>query len=136
MKTLAAELNLPVINLLDVENYNHFTAGPAEFIWLFVHASLIFTNSFHGVALSILFKRPFLNREMPDDASGVSMASRIESLLKLFGLEDRRTFGEKIFTADEALTIDFSRRDEVLPIERARAFNFLSTALLSGGDAK
>ncbi|MBE8952425.1 MAG: polysaccharide pyruvyl transferase family protein [Quinella sp. 1Q7] len=60
VKTLADELNLPVINLLDPLNYEHFTMGPAEFIWLFMNASLIFTNSFHGVALSILFKRPFV----------------------------------------------------------------------------
>ena len=135
-KTFADKLNLPVINLLDVANYNHFTVGPAEFIWLFAHASLIFTNSFHGLAFSILFKRPFLNRELDNDKDGVAMSSRITSLLKLFGLPERSVQDEDKFTLDELLAIDFSRRDKVLPIERARAFNFLSTALLSGGEAK
>ena len=129
VKTLAAELNLPVINLLDVLNYDHFTVGPAEFIWLFANASLIFTNSFHGAAFSILFKRPFINREVDNDNLGVSMASRLTSLLKLFGLESRRSIGNKHLTADEALTIDFAHRDEILPLERDKAFNFLSAAL-------
>lgn len=129
VKTLAAELNLPVINLLDVLNYDHFTVGPAEFVWLFANASLIFTNSFHGAAFSILFKRPFINREVDNDNSGVKMASRLTSLLKLFGLESRRSVGNKHFTADEALTVDFTRRDEVLPLERDKAFKFLSEAL-------
>lgn len=129
VKTLAAELNLPVINLFDVLNYDYFTVGPAEFVWLFANASLIFTNSFHGAAFSILFKRPFINREIDNDNSGVSMASRLTSLLKMFELESRHSIGNKHLTANEALTIDFTRRDEVLHRERKKAFNFLSEAL-------
>lgn len=136
VKTLAAELGLPVINLLDAENFDHFTVGPAEFVWLFANASLIFTNSFHGVAFSILFKRPFINREIGNDKSGVAMANRMVTLLKLFGLEDRRPSEEKIFTAKEALTIDFSRRNEVLSLERAKAFSFLAKAFSGEPSAK
>ena len=136
VKTLAVELGLPVINLLDTENFNHFTVGPAEFIWLYSRASLIFSNSFHGVALSILFNRPLINREIENDKSGVSMANRITSLLELFGLEDRRPTAEKVFTAKEALTVDFSRCREVLSVERVKAFKFLSEALIPGGEVK
>ena len=121
VKKIAAELGLPVINLLDTENYNHFTTGPAEFIWLLAHASLVFTNSFHGAAFSLLFKRPFVLNALREEND-----PRLLSFLKLFGLEDR--------TAPvDPLKIDFARCDEVLPIERLRAFKFLSTAL--GGDA-
>ena len=129
VKTVADKLNLPVINLLDFYNYNHFTIGPAEFIWLFANASLIFTNSFHGVAFSILFKRPFLNREIENDSEGVSMSLRIPSLLKLFGLEDRKVSTNENRKLDELLSVDFTRRDEVLPVERDKAFQFLSTVL-------
>ena len=130
VKKLSAELGLPVINLLDAENFNHFTAGPAEFVWLFKNASLIFTNSFGGINFSILFRRPFINREISKDNMGVAMSSRITSLLKLFGLEDRRPTPDKALTAEAVMNIDFSQRDEVLPFERARAFNFLSGALI------
>ncbi len=136
VKTLAAELGLPVINLLDPENFNHFSVGPAEFIWLFAHAALIFTNSFHGAAFSILFKRPFINRELENDKFGVYMGNRLTSLLELFGLGDRQSTGEKVFTAKEALTIDFTRAEKILAVERAKSFKFLSKALLPGGDAK
>lgn len=127
IKALAKKLDLPVINLLDTKNYNHFTVGPAEFVWLFANSSLTFSNSFHGVSFSILFKRPFINLEVSNDKGGVSMYSRITSLLKLFGLEDRTQM------LADPLKIDFTRRDEVLPFERARAFKFLSEALLGGG---
>ena len=130
VKIFAEKLDLPVINLLDLANYNHFTVGPAEFVWLFANASLIFTNSFHGVAFSILFKHPFINREISDDPNGISMSRRITGLLKLFGLENRRTFGdEKVFSPKDSLKIDFSRRDEVLPLERAKSFKFLAESL-------
>ena len=129
VKTLSKELDLPVINLLDAENFNHFTVGPAEFIWLFIHASLIFTNSFHGVAFSILFKRPFINREILNDESGVLMANRIITFLKIFKLENRRPPEEKNLTLEEIFTIDFTHRDELLPLEREKAFKFLENAL-------
>lgn len=123
VQNLADKIGLPVINLLDTENYNHFTTGPAEFVWLFANASLIFTNSFHGMAFSTLFKHPFVV-----NALRIKNDPRLTSFLKLFGLEDR-------FEPAEPLKIDFTRRDEVLPLERARAFQFLTKALL-GGDEK
>lgn len=123
VKNFADKIGLPVINLLDTENYNHFTTGPAEFIWLFANASLVFTNSIHGVAFSTLFEHPFVanNLRRNDDP-------RLTSFLQLFGLEDR-------FNPAEPLKIDFTRRAEILPFERAKAFKFLSEAFL-GGDAK
>lgn len=122
IKTFAAKFNLPTINLLDTENFNHFTTGPAEFIWLFANSTLTFTNSFHGVAFSILFKRPFINLEVVGDNEGVTMSNRIATLLKLFGLEDRSTM------LAEPLKIDFTRREEILSLERRRAFKFLLEA--------
>lgn len=123
VKTFADKIGLPVINLLDTENYNHFTAGPAEFVWLFANASLVFTNSYHGMAFSLLFKHPFVTNNLRSNND-----PRLISFLTLFGLGDR-------FKPADPLKIDFTRCDEVLPLERARAFKFLSEALL-GGDAK
>lgn len=130
IKQLADKLDLPVINLMDTENYNHYTVGPAEFIWLFANATLIFTNSFYGTAFSLLFKRPFALNGLRGNND-----PRLESLLKLFGLEDRMT------ALADPLAIDFSRREEVLPVEKAKAFKYLSEALgveprekLLGGD--
>ena len=129
VKTIAAELDLPVINLLDIENYDHFTVGPAEYIWLLEHATLIFANSFHAIAFAILFKRPFINRIFKSDGHEFKLDYRLHNVLKIFGLEDRRTADEKSFTAEKAMKIDFTRRDEVLPLEKQKALKFLSNAL-------
>lgn len=116
VNSFADKLNLPVINLLNTENYNHFTVGPAEFIWLFTHASLVYTNSFHGAAFATLFKHPFVLNALRKDND-----PRFLSLLKMFGLGDR-------FNPAEPMEIDFSSYEEVLSSERAKAFNFLAEA--------
>ncbi len=128
IKSVAAELNLPVINLLDIKNFNHYTIGPEEFLYLFAHATLIYANSFHGVAFSILFKRPFVNCEYTDERSK-GMGTRMPSLLKMFGLENRAVYTEDFHKIKSPLEMDFSRRDEVLTFERMKAFKFLSKAL-------
>lgn len=126
IKNLADFLKLPLINLLDWNNYWHCVIGAEEFLYLFSKASLIFTNSFHGVIFSILFRRPFMNAEV--DLVPM-MSTRIPGLLKMFGLEDRIAVTEKIYDVQKLLEIDYSTRDRILPVERGKAFKFLSTAL-------
>ena len=126
IKDVAKSLNLPIINLLDVDNYWHYITGPEEFVWLFANANLIFTHSFHGTAFAILFRRPFMEIEIPGQTH---VLTRIPEVLKKFGLENRMTTLEKNYTIDSILEIDYSTRDKILPQEREKAFNFLSNAL-------
>ena len=130
IKSIAAELNLPVINALDYENFRHYAIGPEEFLYLIANATLIYTNSFHGVAFSVLFKRPFINREY-DDKKSKSMSLRIPGFLKMFKLESRIALPQNDYKIDSPLEIDFSTRDKILPQERLKALNFLVTALNS-----
>ena len=141
IKSVAAKLNLPVINLLDYENFHHYAIGPEEFLYLIANAALIYTNSFHGVAFSVLFKKPFINREY-DDEKSKSMSLRIPGFLKMFGLENRIALPQNDYKIDSPFEIDFSVRDKILPQERLKAFNFLANALgveipavLTKGDA-
>ena len=126
IKDLAKYLNLPLINLLDWDNYWHYIISPEEFVYLFSKASLIFTNSFHGCIFSILFRRPFMNAEVDN---GQNMTTRIPGLLKMFGLEDKIMSTQKTYSAESFFEIDYSTRDRILPLERGKAFKFLSSAL-------
>ena len=123
---IAKKLNLPVINLLDLDNYWHYVTSPEEFVYLFANASLVFTNSFHGCVFSVLFGRPFMNVEV-DKAE--HMSTRIPGLLKKFGVENKIVTADEIFSMDSFLEIDYSTRDKILPLEREKAFKFLSSAL-------
>lgn len=138
VKIIASKLNLPVINLMDFNNFNHYTVGIEEWIFLMMNASLVFSNSFHGTSFAIIFKRPFIYREDNDDSTKI-ISLRLPSLLKTFGLEDRFAKIENDYKIDSPLEIDFSTRDKILPQEREKAFKFLADALsennLNGGQS-
>lgn len=70
-----------------------YHVGPQDFISLLKHADLVFTNSYHGLTLSVLFEKPVLVTTLgsPDRAR---IKSRIEDLVELLGLQDR-VIGEK-----------------------------------------
>lgn len=56
-----------------------YSAGPQDFLGWIKNAEIILTSSFHGVAFSIIYKKEFY----------AFNTTRIESLLKQVGLEDR-----------------------------------------------
>ncbi|MEM4452196.1 MAG: polysaccharide pyruvyl transferase family protein [Thermosphaera sp.] len=62
--------------------------GPQDFISLLKHADLVFTDSYHGLTLSVLFEKPVLvtTLGLPHRAG---VKSRIEDLVELLGLQDR-----------------------------------------------
>lgn len=57
--------------------------SPYEFVYLFLHAEMIFTSSFHGAAFSVQSGRPFLAFVSGDETAD----SRVLSLLRKVGAE-------------------------------------------------
>lgn len=98
VKALSKKYHLPVVvvykNLREMlyPNIKRYDAGPAEFVSLISGAEFVFTNSFHGCALSILFKKKF--QVFVDGTPEQGTSSRIYSLMGTFGLADRIVFGE------------------------------------------
>lgn len=62
---------------------HNYTAKVEEFLSLIYHADYVVSNSFHGVAFSIIFQKQFFVIGMGEKAS------RVTSLLKLLKLNDR-----------------------------------------------
>ncbi len=63
--------------------------GPREFIYMIRNASVVITDSFHGTAFSILFKKPFFSINRYKSSDNKSMNSRISSILEDYGLMER-----------------------------------------------
>jgi len=128
------ELNVPLVSLHKRYLFqrgkksliNDFELMPVE-DWLanFYEADYIVTDSFHGTVFSIIFNKQFIsigNRER-------GMA-RFNSLLKIFGLEDRLVFSELDVT--EKLIkekINYTKINEIIEKERSKSFDFLIAAL-------
>ena len=99
--------------------------GPGEFLWLFAHANCVVTNSFHGTVFSILNEKEFVS-VIP---RGMTNASRIESLLKVVGLEARLVRAEESAPKGERPRIDWGDVRTRLEAARRESVDFLERAL-------
>jgi hypothetical protein len=94
-------------------------AGVDEFLSLIKHAELVFTNSFHGVCFSIIYKKEFYSFTR-------KTGKKIENLCTLFDLKAR--FINQDFVEDFE-SIDYSKVFNILNIERSKSIAFIENAL-------
>lgn len=130
---IAEELGLTVVNLLDENVYEHYVTGVDEFLWAIDHASLVYTDSFHGSVFSILFQTPFVVCDRVGTGKGDAsekMGSRLDTLLGYFGFEDRRTNQFKDYRIENPLQLPaWERCEPVLAKERSRSAEYLRRVL-------
>lgn len=125
IQIIAKKNKLTVISLSNIRECETYQTGPAEFIDYIHSASLLCTDSFHGVVFSILMETPFI---IFDRKSGsLSMYSRIDTLLRTFKLESRKAIN--VLTNEQVLNIDYSHIPEIIEIERNKALSYLNKAL-------
>lgn len=123
----AKENNCKVINLYSefaMNDQDSYTADPSEFLWLINNCSLFYTDSFHGMALSIILKKLFVccNRIDKDK----SMSSRIDQLLSVFALEDRKFTN---MTDENKFKCDYTGMDKIIKSEQEKGKQYLERAL-------
>jgi formate hydrogenlyase subunit 6/NADH:ubiquinone oxidoreductase subunit I len=85
-----------------------YDVDPFDFINLIHYAEYICTDSFHGSVFSILNQKKFFTFRRFSDKSVVSTNSRIYSLLKNFGLENRLLTGNEDVEKAIEEKLDFS----------------------------
>ena len=94
--------------------------------WLqaFVDAEMIITDSFHGTVLSIIFNKPFWVVVNVDRGS-----DRFDTLLNIFGLNNRKIETSDISNIDFKEPIDWIRVNHIRSIEKQKALEFLFNSL-------
>lgn len=97
------------------------TASPEKFLCYLKYASCIFTTSFHGTALSVLFEKDFYYLKQNTSAD-----LRIETLLKILGLENRIIDNIDIL---HSAPIVYDEVRGKLDIFRSESVNYLKHAL-------
>lgn len=97
ISTLSSQMNIPAqsVNGLTYSSENALSSSEGDQSvegWLaaFYKAKFIVTDSFHGVAFSILFNKPFIAYGNPSRG-----LARFTSLLHMFGLEERLVTSSK-----------------------------------------
>ena len=117
---------LKVIDLANNENIDYFCSPPSEFLYLIKKCSLMYTDSFHGTVFSIINKRPFV---ISSRQSRVNMDSRIDTLLSMFHLENRKVSEENNYEIANPMEIEYPDVEAILNRERQRSKEFLCKAL-------
>lgn len=97
-------------------------SGPKEFLWYINNAEIVLTNSFHGIAFSIIFQKPFyvITRE---NARG-----KIYNILNELGLSER-LFGNEIDIDTMLFSLDYENVNTKLNCLKSSSYNFLKKAL-------
>lgn len=98
-------------------------ATPQMFLSLFLNASYVVAGSFHGTAFSINFQKDFVSI-LP-----CKFTTRVESLLSIFGLEDRMIGPQNNDLSHILTPINYTKVTEKLDRERERSMDFLKSQL-------
>lgn len=128
LEKLSKELGLKLIQFLG-DDFDSYVTSPEEFVYLISHASLVYTDSFHGTVFSILHDRPFVVCDRIGDQVSANMGSRIDTLLRLFHLEERRGTAANHYQIENPLEITYKDKEKILKEQRQKADDFLRKAL-------
>jgi len=100
---------------------NMDAVGPGEFVWLFNHTEAVVTTSFHGVAFSIIYQKPFyfiVTGKMRN-------VSRVESLCRVLGLQKRIVNGKDVGSIQIEELVDYVECHDRLEGEKNKSSEFL-----------
>lgn len=117
-------------NFADITPYR---AGPAEFVNLIRYAEYVCTDSFHGTVFSVIFGKKFFTFNRFHSGSSISTNSRIDTLLSMLSLEERRKTGEEEIRKCMAQEIDYDSVYKKLDRRRKESIVFLKNALRDTG---
>ena len=103
----------------DPRKHPAFGVGPGEFLGLIQDAQCVFTNSFHGLAISIALQRDFYVEYSTDTNS------RLINLVEMLDLQDRVITQQHL----KAVAIDYEAVDKKLQDQRDYSQAFLQEIL-------
>lgn len=119
IKKVSEEYELEIVNVLDKKS-KFYVTDPFDFITLISKAKIVITDSFHGSVFSIIYHIPLVICSREDHF--LSMNSRIDTLVKKFGIENR-LFSNIDFK--DLLNDDYTQYDLNIQKERSKVMKFL-----------
>ena len=122
VKIFAEKKNIIIYQLNSLENKEFFALNPAEFLFMIKNAKYVLTDSFHAVAFSIKFHKEFYvfrRKQLGYE----SMFSRIETIIKRFGLESKIQDRDEI--KETTSMIDWEMIDDILEFEKEKSIKKL-----------
>lgn len=130
IQNICEEHRLKNIRILDESFPDGYIVDPCEFLYLVLHAELVYTDSFHGAVFSTIFERPFMVFAREEhEKSFCNITSRIDNLLSMFSLQDRMLSSSNKKCLERPFSLSFEGNDRILRQEKDRAKLYLKNAL-------
>ena len=130
-RKISNQLNLPILNLAGKykrwAKYNYLTPTPEQWLYIIHHAEFICTNSFHGVAFSIIYRRPFI-------CCAAQKGGRSKTNGRVLNLLDQTHLSDRYITnisqlQDIANRNDYGESEMYIELYRNRSLEWLKNAL-------
>lgn len=118
------------LNFADVRPYD---VDPADFVNLIANAEIVLTDSFHGTMFSIYYHRDFFTFNYDVQGSKNSVNSRIDSIMQLLQIEERRLTGNEDALMCLQKKIDWDALQERLDRFRDESEKYLIDAMKNSG---
>ncbi|AEF84645.1 2-oxoglutarate decarboxylase [Treponema primitia ZAS-2] len=97
-----------------------------DFVYLYLNANFVITDSFHGTVFALLFNKPFVT--IGNKMRGMS---RFDSLFEMIENKERFTTDAETIIGNEKLfeALDYEKINSVLKEERKKSLDWLKNAL-------
>lgn len=127
-KKLGEMLNIPVIDMTGnatrgnrVFGVESIKVGPDEFLSYIKHAAYVVTNSFHGTAFSVTYRKQFV--VIPHTKTG----NRVTDLLNRVGLSSRWCSSQEEAIKLIQMPVDFTGVTENIAALREQSMNYIAS---------
>lgn len=109
--------------MLTQKGWNQWTT-PVDFVDLFRNAHFVITTSYHGLAFSLIFNKPFYQYSV-----NAKIDARADDLLRKVCLSDRKINSESIIDHRNLMNIDWNGVNRLLDGMRQDSLKFLKTSI-------
>lgn len=101
--------------------------GPKEFVELIHNSCFVCTDSFHGICFSVIYQKKFCVFERFHKHDKNNQNSRIDSILKILGLEQKKVCNVKF--SNDILDMEWGKCEEKLDEMRKSSYMYLRNSL-------
>ena len=144
IKRVKAETGLKIVALQHLDEYipsdegfadeAPYNVGPREFLNYIRNAEYVFTDSFHCSVFSILYKKKFFTFSRFSETAKQSTNTRIDNLMSLTGLQQRRVNTKTSVDAILNTQSDYAEVDKRRQLQRKSSMGYLRNALIGLGE--
>lgn len=125
-RQVSEQLNIPILNLAGTykswAKRNYLAPTPEQWLYIFHHADFVCTNSFHSVAFSIIYNRPFI-------CCAAKIGGRAKANGRVLNLLEQTGFSHQYVSELSQITDDLIKDTTDIERSAAKVENYRSRSL-------